>query len=182
MSNYFNDYFQLIEDGIRSVDHTKLISISETIKKVNENDGTIFIVGNGGSAAVASHASVDFTKAAKIRATTFNESSLLTCFSNDYGYENWVEKALGFYAKKNDMLILISSSGQSKNILNAARKAKEMKLPLVTFSGFSSENRLKELGDVNLWIDSSKYNIVENVHQIWILSIIDYLIENNRTL
>jgi D-sedoheptulose 7-phosphate isomerase len=77
------------------------------------------------------------------------------------------------------MLILISSSGQSKNILNAARKAKEMKLPLVTFSGFSSENRLKELGDVNLWIDSSKYNIVENVHQIWILSIIDYLIENN---
>jgi len=78
MSNYFNDYFQLIEDGIRSVDHTKLISISETIKKVNENDGTIFIVGNGGSAAVASHASVDFTKAAKIRATTFNESSLLT--------------------------------------------------------------------------------------------------------
>jgi D-sedoheptulose 7-phosphate isomerase len=179
MSSYFSDYFNLIDIGSRSIDHSKLISIAEKVEKVKAEDGTIFIVGNGGSASIASHTAIDFTKAAGIRATTFNESSLLTCFSNDYGYDFWVEKALGFYAKKNDMVILISSSGQSKNIINGAKKAKEMGLPLITFSGFSEKNQLREMGDVNLWIDSSKYNIVENVHQIWILSIIDYLIENN---
>ena len=176
MSEFFNNYFNLIDEGNRSIQPSKLISISEIINKVNKAGGTVFIVGNGGSSAIASHAAIDLTKAANISATTFNESSLLTCFANDYGYEYWVEKALEFYAKKDDMVILISSSGQSKNIINGARKAKEMGLPLVTFSGFSSKNQLREMGDVNLWIDSSIYNIVEIVHQNWILSIIDFLI------
>ena len=100
MSNFFNNYFQLINDGIRSVDTSKLILVSEIIIKTNKSGGKIFIVGNGGSAAIASHAAIDFTKAANIPANTFNESSLLTCFANDYGYEHWVEKALEFFAKK----------------------------------------------------------------------------------
>jgi D-sedoheptulose 7-phosphate isomerase len=178
MSEFFNNYFNLIDEGNRSIEPSKLISISEMINKVNKAGGTIFIVGNGGSAAIASHAAVDLTKTANIPATTFNESSLLTCFANDYGYEYWVEKALEFYTKKNDMVILISSSGESKNIINGARKAKEMGLPLITFSGFSPKNKLRDMGDVNLWIDSSKYNIVEIVHQTWILSVIDNIIES----
>jgi len=178
MSNYFRDYFHLINNENRSVDHLDLISISETIDKVNVNGGKIIIVGNGGSAAIASHAAIDFTKAANIPAITFNESCLLTCFSNDYGYKHWVEKALEFYAKKNDMVILVSSSGQSENILNGASKAKDMGLPLITFSGFSSENALRKMGDINLWVNNSRYNIVEIVHQVWMLSIVDYLVEN----
>ena len=102
----------------------------------------------------------------------------MTCFANDYGYEYWVEKALEFYAQKDDMVILISSSGQSKNIINGAIKAKEMGLSLITLSGFLPNNQLRKLGVVNLWIDSSKYNIVEIVHQTWMLSVIDNLIEN----
>ncbi|MDC0092767.1 SIS domain-containing protein [Alphaproteobacteria bacterium] len=176
MNEFFNNYFQQINDGNRSIDYLELILISDMINKVNKDGGIIYIIGNGGSAAIASHAAIDFTKAANIPATTFNETSLLTCFANDYGYEYWVEKALEFYAKENDMVIFISSSGQSKNIINGARKAKDMGLPLVTLSGFLSTNPLRELGDVNLWIDSSKYNIVEIVHQNWILSIIDFLI------
>ncbi len=179
MNEFFTNYFQLIDDGNRFIDHSKLILISEIIDRVNKSGGTVFIVGNGGSAAIASHAAIDFTKAANIPSTTFNESSLLTCFSNDYGYDFWVEKALEFYAKENDMVILISSSGQSKNIINAAIKAKEKGLPLVTLSGFSAKNQLRKMGDVNLWIDSTKYNIVEIVHQAWILSIVDYLIEKS---
>jgi D-sedoheptulose 7-phosphate isomerase len=179
MNKFFKNYFQLIDDGNHSIEHSELISASEIINKANNAGGTIFIVGNGGSAAIASHSAIDFTKAANIPATTFNESSLLTCFANDYGYEHWVENALEFYAKKNDMVILISSSGQSKNIINAAKKAKEMGLPLITFSGFLAKNKLREIGDINFWIDSDKYNIVEIVHQIWILSIVDYLIEKN---
>ena len=178
MKKFFNNYFDLIDDGNRSVEHSKLILISEMINQVNKDGGTIFIVGNGGSAAIASHAAIDLTKAANIPATTFNDSSLLTCFANDYGYEYWVEKALEFYGKKDDMVILISSSGQSKNITNGARQAKEMGLSTVTLSGFSSDNELRTLGDLNLWIDSAQYNVVEVVHQTWILSIIDYIISN----
>ena len=178
MSDFFNNYFNVIDEKSKSIDYKELISASELANNANKDGGKIIIVGNGGSAAIASHVSVDFTKAAGMRATCFNESSLITCFANDYGYENWVARALEFYADKNDMVFLISSSGGSKNITNGARQAKEMGLPVVTLSGFFLENELRTLGDVNLWVDSTQYNVVEIVHQTWILSIIDYLINN----
>jgi D-sedoheptulose 7-phosphate isomerase len=178
MSEYFNNYFNVIDEKSKAIDYTELVRASELADKANKDSGKIIIVGNGGSAAIASHVTVDFTKAAGMRSTCFNESSLLTCFANDYGYENWVAKALEFYADKNDMVFLISSSGGSKNITNGARQAKEMGLPVVTLSGFSSENELRTLGNVNLWVDSTQYNVVEIVHQTWILSIVDYLISN----
>ena len=77
------------------------------------------------------------------------------------------------------MVILISSSGSSKNIINGANKALSMKLPLITFSGFSSDNLLRKLGDINFWVDSSTYNIVESIHQMWLLSVVDYLIQED---
>ena len=126
---------------------------------------------------MASHVTVDFTKGAGIRAVNFNEADLLTCFANDYGYEFWVAKALEFYADSGDLAILISSSGQSPNILNGAKQAKEMNLTTITLSGFRSDNLLKTLGDVNLWVDSTSYNIVEMTHHVWLLAIIDYLID-----
>jgi D-sedoheptulose 7-phosphate isomerase len=149
--------------------------------KTHQANKKIIIVGNGGSAAIASHISIDLTKAANIRCVNFNEASLLTCFANDYGYEHWVENALDFYADKDDLVILISSSGQSENIINGAKKAKEMKLPLITLSGFLEDNPLRSMGDINLWVDSTNYNMVENTHQIWLLSVVDYLIEKGQS-
>jgi D-sedoheptulose 7-phosphate isomerase len=84
---------------------------------IPKKNNKIIIVGNGGSASIAAHAAVDFTKVLKIRSITFNESNLITCFANDYGYENWVKKAIEFYALKGDILILISSSGKSQNLI-----------------------------------------------------------------
>jgi len=75
-------------------------------------------------------------------------------------------------------LILISSSGQSKNIINSAIKGKQMNIPVITLSGFMHDNPLRGLGDINLWVDSTDYNIVETTHQVWLLSIVDYLIEH----
>ena len=175
---FFKEYYKNIFNSLNSVDEINVLNAVNIIKNINYKKGKLIIVGNGGSAAIASHLSIDFTKAAKIRAINFNESSLLTCFSNDFGYENWVAEALGFYADKDDLVILISSSGNSKNIVNGALKAKEIGLPLITFSGFSSENELKKLGDYNFWVDSRDYNLVETVHQTWGLSIIDYLIKD----
>ena len=146
----------------------------------SRNSGShIFFIGNGGSAAIASHLSVDFTKAAGIRAINFNESSLLTCFGNDYGYENWVKYALKFYADEGDVIILISSSGESKNILNGAKIAKLLNCKVITFSGFKKNNPLKSLGDLNFWVNSDNYNFIETTHQIWLLSIVDYIIEQS---
>ena len=177
---FFDEYFELLSQQISSINNKLLMDVAKYIELINSNNGKIIVVGNGGSAAIASHVSLDLLKAANIRSINFNESSLLTCFANDYGYEYWVEKAIEFYADKNDLVILISSSGQSENIINGAIKTKQMKLPLITLSGFLEDNPLKEIGDINLWADSEKYNIVESTHQVWLLSVVDYLIENRE--
>jgi len=161
---------------MNDVSSNDLSAAAEIFKNVKDAKGKIIFAGNGGSAAIASHCSVDFTKAASLRAMNFNESDLLTCFANDYGYENVFSSAINFYHDKNDAVVLISSSGQSKNILNAASKSKELGLPLITLSGFSPDNPLRELGDVNLWANSKGYNIVESVHQIWLLGLCDFLV------
>ena len=181
ISDFTKKYFADTYLAISSFDHHAFHEVVLLIEKAQKKSGKIILIGNGGSAAIASHLTVDFTKAANIRAINFNESSILTCFSNDYGYEHWAEMALEFYGDNDDLVILISSSGQSKNIINAARKARKMGLSLVTLSGFLKSNPLKELGDVNLWVDSPQYNIVENTHQVWLLSIVDYLIENKKS-
>ena len=176
-SQFFSKYFKTIERKISSIDIIQLEQIAEIALKIHYAGKKIIIVGNGGSAAMASHVAVDFTKAAGIRAMNFNEADLITCFANDYGYENWVAKALESYADSGDLAILISSSGKSQNILNAAEKANEIGLSVITVSGFLTDNPLRKLGDLNLWVDSTEYNIVEMTHHVWLVAIIDYLIE-----
>tara|TARA_B100000959_G_scaffold281978_1_gene347370 strand:- start:1216 stop:1758 length:543 start_codon:yes stop_codon:yes gene_type:complete len=173
MENYLNNYYKKLTDLVKIIDTKKLKSVEKLVNKTKKNNNKVIIVGNGGSAAIASHVSVDFTKVAKVRCINFNEADLLTCFSNDYGYENWVSNALNFYADQNDLVILISSSGKSKNILNGAKMAKKKKCKVITFSGFKKQNPLSKLGNYNFWVDSRNYNIVENVHQVWLLSLVD---------
>ena len=141
------------------------------------------IFGNGGSAAIASHVSVDLTKNAKIRCVNYNEADLITCFSNDYGYEKWIEKSIEFYGDNQDVLILISSSGRSKNMINACKAAKEKKISkVITFTGHEKNNPLSLLGDINFWGESKAYNFVENTHQIWLLTICDLIIGKREYL
>ena len=124
--------------------------------------------------------SADLSKNCKIRCTNYNESDLITCFANDYGYENWIVEALKAYADEGDVAILISSSGTSKNIVNGANTAKEMGLKVITLSGFSKENDLNTKGDINFWLNSSSYNNVEMTHHVWLVAIVDYLIQVHR--
>ena len=175
MKNIFYDFNSQLTEAINKIDHNILVNIVTKLKETSENGRKVILVGNGGSAAMASHVAVDLSKAVKIRAITFNESDLITCYANDYGYEHWVSKALKSYADKGDLVILISSSGSSKNIINAANTAKELGLFIVTLSGFSPENPLKALGDINLWVDSKGYNIVEMTHHVWLVSIVDFI-------
>ena len=175
LKSYLEDLSNLIkpdDDLIKS-----LINIRDLLLEVKSHNKKVLIFGNGGSAAIASHFSVDLTKNARLRCLNFNEADLITCFANDYGFEHWVEKAIAFYGDDGDLLILISSSGQSENMLNGVKAARNGNFKsVVTLSGFAKDNPLSQLGDINLWLDSRAYNFVENVHQIWLLAIVDLII------
>ncbi len=176
MSKFFNDYYQ---EYTRLIFSSEVIALLESFKEIAQEvkgKGKIIFAGNGASASIASHGAVDFTKQADIRGITFNEANLITCLSNDFGYENWMAEGINFYSDKSDVVVLISVSGESPSVINAALKAKELGLKVITFSGRHSSNSLKQLGDINFWVDSHAYNIVECIHMIWLTSVIDAVI------
>ena len=172
----FYQYKNSINKLLSNISQNQINQSIKLIEKTIMQNGRLYIVGNGGSASIASHISVDFAKIAKIKSSTFNNSNLITCFANDYGYENWLSKAINFYADPDDHLILISSSGRSKNIINAAKEGKKKNLHLTTLTGFSKNSELSRLSNISLWVNSKAYNIIENTHQIWLLIVCDMLV------
>jgi len=175
LKNYLNDLSGLLNPNDELI--RVLIQIRDLLLGVKSNNKKVLIFGNGGSAAIASHFSVDLTKNGGVRCANYNEAALITCFANDYGFEHWVEKTVDFYGEEGDLLIVISSSGSSENMLNGVRAARNRNFSsVVTLSGFEKNNPLSQLGDVNLWLDSKAYNFVENIHQIWLLAIVDLII------
>jgi len=154
----------------------KIIKIKKLILKTNKAKKKVLIFGNGGSASIASHFSVDLTKNARIRCVNLNEPNLITCFANDFGYSKWVEKSIEFYADKKDLIILISVSGKSQNILNACKISNKKKLKIITFTGHNISDFLKKNSTINLHVNSKAYNYVENIFQIWLLSVVDLII------
>ena len=179
LTGYLNDFSDLVKPDEDVVQ--KLAEVTDLLKIIHSKENKALIFGNGGSAAIASHFSVDLTKNAGLRCVNFNEADLITCFANDYGFEHWVEKAVDFYGDAGDLLIVISSSGSSKNMLNGVKAARNGNFrAVVTLSGFGENNPLRQLGDINLWINSRAYNFVENIHQIWLLAIVDLIIGNRE--
>ena len=181
MKNNFNlkSHLKIISNFLEDDD---LIEIAEKIKKeiekIKKKEGIIYFFGNGGSQSTASHASLDFNKNAKISSKHFNDPTMITCFSNDYGYEKVLKKIVDFYITKKDCVILISVSGNSKNLVNAAKICKDKKIKLITFTGNSKKNKLKSVNrdGVNFFVNHKGYNIVESVHSTYILSLVDYFI------
>lgn len=142
-----------------------ILAVMQILAQARDSRGCVYIIGNGGSAGVASHAVIDFVNVAKLRAFTLHDPALLTCMANDYGYENAFARMLAQMAKPGDALIAISSSGNSMNIRNAAIQMKNNGGAVITLSGFSGDNPLRLLGDINIWIDSRDYGFVEIGHQ-----------------
>ena len=124
----------------------------------------VMVVGNGGSAAIASHMQTDLCNAIGARGLVFNEPPLLTALSNDHGYPGAFERLVNLWADPGDLLVSISSSGCSPNILCASQAAIENQAHLVTFSGFHHDNPLRRLGEVNIYIGIASYGYVEATH------------------
>ena len=136
----------------------------EWIRQVQKKNAKVIFVGNGGSAAIASHQAVDLWKNGGIRAMAFNDASLLTCLSNDFSYPEVFEKSVAMFADAADVLIAISSSGKSPNILKAAEKARSLGCRVMTMSGFKPDNLLRRAGHLNFYAPSDRYGMVEIAH------------------
>lgn len=141
--------------------------------KLQEENRKIYLVGNGGSAAIASHAAIDFWKNGGIPAHTFNDSSLLTCISNDIGFEDVFSTPLQMFANQGDLVICISSSGNSPDIVKACLAAQQKGCRIITLSGFSADNKIKPLGDVNFYVPTHSYGFAEIIHQYILHCILD---------
>ena len=153
-----------VEDG-KSIALEK--GIDETFKKIlsaHKSGGKVYFVGNGGSATIASHMAIDFWKNGGIRADAFNDAAQLTCLGNDYGYEHVFGKPIEMNGRPEDVLVAISSSGKSENILNAVKAARNKGMKVISLSGFERENPLRNMGDVNFFVDSKGYGMVEITH------------------
>ena len=153
-------------------------SVIQMILKQNEKGKKIIFIGNGGSAAIASHMATDFWKNAGIKAIAFNDGVLLTCLSNDCGYEAVFEKSIEMFAESGDVLIAISSSGKSQNILRAVDAAGPKAMHIITFSGFAADNPLRKKGEVNFYVPSAEYGHVEVLHHSICHLLIDVIIKN----
>jgi D-sedoheptulose 7-phosphate isomerase len=135
----------------------------------------LIFVGNGGSAAIASHMATDYSKNGDVRAMALNDTSMLTCLGNDLGYDRVFAKQVELYARADDLVIAISSSGRSANILNAVKAARAAKCAVVTFSGFAADNPLRRLGDINFYVASDRYGFVEIGHLTICHAILDFI-------
>ncbi len=182
--NYFKELKNLFIKIEVSDSKGKIVSLDKAVSRIinliiaqNKKGNKIILIGNGGSASIASHLSTDFLKNAKIPAIAFNDSSLITCISNDLGYEYVFQRPIEMLAEKGDILFSISSSGRSKNILRGVNIAKKKGLKVITLSGFDNDNSLRKLGDINFYVPSAIYGYVEIMHLSICHCIVDMIIE-----
>ena len=171
--NYFAEYEKLaFNESVYPV----LESFADLACTVRDHGRKMMFGGNGASASLSEHGAVDFTKQGRVRAVTFHDPNLMTCFANDFGYDNWLAKAIEHYADEGDAVVLISVSGTSPSVVNAAKYARERGLPVVSFTGRNRDNPLMKLSDVKFYVDSHAYNVVECIHGIWVTATIDFVI------
>ncbi len=179
-----NRYFKILASlpkAVKATNHNGFITplhlaIRECILNFQVNSqmkNKIMFIGNGASAAISAHMASDYTKAGGYRAVCFNDGVALTCLSNDFSYEEAFAKQVEYHAIAGDILIAISSSGKSRNILNAASTAKTKGCKVITLSGFEHDNPLRKIGDTNFWVDSTTYGLVEVTHHALLHCILD---------
>jgi D-sedoheptulose 7-phosphate isomerase len=184
LKNHVDSYFQELYKALESVQCTgpRGVSLSRAegyertlriaLDATERGDKQMFI-GNGGSAGIASHMAIDFSKNGGMPALCFNDGAALTCLGNDFGYEEVFAQQLRFHARKGDVLFAISSSGSSPSILRAVKVARETGCAVITMSGFKADNPLRAMGDVNFHVGLCDYGIVEVAHTAMIHAVVD---------
>ena len=154
-----------------------LQAVQDTFIEVRSKNKAVWWVGNGGSSALCSHLSQDLLNKLKMRSQSMSDVSLLTCMANDFGYEQVYARPLETLAQEGDLLIAVSSSGKSKNILNCVELTKRKKMPLISLSAFEANNPLWQMSDcgVSFYLNCDLYGLVEVGHEALLHSAIETL-------
>lgn len=152
------------------------ILVAKFLEKKNAG-ASVYFIGNGGSSAIAEHMTADFLKNGGLKTRGLYDAPVLTCLANDYGYEYVFSKQLTMFMEEGDLLVAVSSSGRSKNILNAIRAAKEKGGEVITFTGFDADNDARMSGDINVYVPSHQYGMVESIHNLILQQAVDELVE-----
>jgi D-sedoheptulose 7-phosphate isomerase len=180
LGSYFDTLFKVTREaectaagGSSMTLDAAFVEVCNLCHAAHDNGKKIMFIGNGGSMGIATHMAVDFSKAGGIRATAFGDGAVLTCLGNDIGYENVFARQIEWHGLAGDVLIAISSSGKSPNILNGVQAARSRGAKIVTFSGFSHDNPLRKQGDVNFYVRATEYGFVEVAHQAILHAILD---------
>ncbi len=171
---YFKEHSFSLEDREKAFE--VLVKSFSDAKKTQKQ---IFFIGNGGSAAIASHMTADFMKNGGMRTYSLYDNAMTTCMGNDYGYEYVFSKPLSFLGNQEDLLVAISSSGNSKNIVNAIEIAKKKEMKVITFTGFKCDNQVKNLGDYNVYVPICHYGIAESIHNLLLQQVVDTILERD---
>lgn len=149
------------------------------LRECKAQKGCLYICGNGGSAGIAQHMTADFLKNGGIRTYNMYGQSTITCISNDLTYEYVFCKQLEMLAECNDILIAISSSGESENIIKAIQEMRRVKGKVITFTGFLEENRIRKLGDINIYVPTGHYGMVESIHNLILQQMVDEIVDTD---
>ena len=151
----------------------------DTFTRCKKRQAQLFFIGNGGSSAIASHMTADFMKNGGMKTYSLYDNAVTTCMGNDYGYEHIFSKPMEFLIREGDLVVVISSSGNSLNVINAIEIAKKNKAAVMTFTGFDSDNKAKQMGDINVYVPCKKYGIVESIHNLILQQIVDLIMERD---
>ena len=188
MSDYWLNYSQTLAQALEASQVQNLAGETLTMSAalpllckltsdVKAARGTIHFAGNGASACMASHMAVDWTKNAGVRALAYNDLGYLTAIGNDLGYDQTFAQPVAWFAEPGDLLVTISSSGNSPNVLKAIAAAREKKIPVVTFSGMKANNASRVAGDLNVFVPGWTYGLIECAHQVLLHAWLDGYME-----
>lgn len=185
---------QYIKELIEKIEHTEIWIgtvekcsdynrgiklLVDVFTKHKEEQSQLFFIGNGGSSAIASHMTADFMKNGGMNTYSLYDNAVTTCMGNDYGYEHIFSKPMDFLVKEGDLVVAISSSGTSCNIINAIKAAHRKNATVITLTGFEADNNAKQMGDINVYVPCEKYGIVESIHNLILQQIVDLIMERD---
>jgi D-sedoheptulose 7-phosphate isomerase len=187
----WTEYVETIAGGLRGLAATdrqgSALAPPDALKRwvamthgMQQRDGCLFIIGNGGSAGMASHMAADACKNGHLRALALNDAALITATGNDLSYEEVFSLPLARLARTGDLLVAISSSGNSPNIVRALEAGRGLGLEMVTLSGKRADNRARTLGDLNFYVPLSRYGWAESAHQILLHYWFDQYLNTHR--
>jgi len=162
---------------VMKLDMDMAIEFANDVFKFRETGNKVIFMGNGASYTIANHAALDYMGQTGVITLCASDPAVLTAFSNDFGYDKALERFTQINYRVDDVLVCVSSSGNSSNVVNAAKYVKAIGGNVVAFTGFSIDNELSKIADKNFWVDSDKYNVVESIHNLWLAMICDLMIE-----